>query len=190
MTEEITVTALSHSHGRAREPVATRQLSQQNLATPLPSPRRPDAPASRRRAVPAIEFAGSNPLPGISLRPLVHLASPAPSSRDDVPLNVAFADTVHWQEQPELATRSIELVARPPAILTAQRHRASVNVVPLRPTSDAPNSAPLRRETLTTKPSVQTNADTGGSRFRAAPSHRGYIQEAPASAARSTSPAM
>ena len=48
---------------------------------------------------------------GISLRALGSTsASRTLVTEDDVPLNDAFADTIHWQEEPELATRSIELM--------------------------------------------------------------------------------
>jgi outer membrane receptor protein involved in Fe transport len=140
-TEEITVTAYRTPMAALESPVATRQLSQQNLATTAAI-----TLDDQMRQLPGVElFRRSSSLvanpssQGISLRALGSTsASRTLITEDDVPLNDAFADTVHWQEQPELATRSIELVRGGASDLYGSSAIGGVvNVVPLRPTSDA-----------------------------------------------------
>ena len=121
--------------------MTTRQLSEENLATTAAI-----TLDDEMRQLPGVElFRRSSSLvanpssQGISLRALGSTsASRTLITEDDVPLNDAFADTVHWQEQPELTVKSIELVRGGASDLYGSSAIGGVvNVVPLQPTSDA-----------------------------------------------------
>ena len=139
-SEQITVTAYRTPMAALESPVTTRQLSEQNLATTAAV-----TLDDQMRQLPGVElFRRSSSLvanpssQGISLRALGSTsASRTLITEDDVPLNDAFADTVHWQEQPELSIKSIELVRGGASDLYGSSAIGGVvNVVPLRPTAD------------------------------------------------------
>jgi outer membrane receptor protein involved in Fe transport len=75
---------------------------------------------------------------GMSLRALGSTsASRTLLTEDDVPLNDAFAGTIHWLEQPELAIKSIELVRGGASDLYGSSAIGGVvSVVPARPVFD------------------------------------------------------
>jgi outer membrane receptor protein involved in Fe transport len=139
-TEQVTVTAYRTPMASLDSPVTTRQLSEENLATTAAI-----TLDDEMRQLPGVElFRRSSSLvanpssQGISLRALGSTsASRTLITEDDVPLNDDFADTVHWQEQPELAVKSIELVRGGASDLYGSSAIGGVvNVVPMRPTSD------------------------------------------------------
>ena len=139
-TEQVTVTAYRTPMASLDSPATTRQLSEENLATTAAI-----TLDDQMRQLPGAElFRRSSSLvanpssQGISLRALGSTsASRTLITEDDVPLNDAFADTVHWQEQPELAIKSIELVRGGASDLYGSSAIGGVvNVVPMRPASD------------------------------------------------------
>ena len=111
--EEVTVTAYRAPMGELESPAATRSLSQHEIATTAAV-----TLDDQMRQVPGVEmFRRSSSLvanpssQGISLRGLGSTsASRTLVSEDDVPLNDPLGGWIHWQEQPELAIRSVELV--------------------------------------------------------------------------------
>ncbi len=138
--EQVTVTAYRTPLGSLESPVTTRLLTQTDL----------DATASvtldgEMRRLPGVElFRRSSSLvanpssQGISLRGLGSTsASRTLLTEDDVPLNDAFAGTIHWLEQQELAIQRIELVRGGASDLYGSSAIGGVvNVVPVRPGSD------------------------------------------------------
>jgi len=139
-SEQVTVTAYRTPMGSLESPVTTRQLSERELDTTAAI-----TLDDELRQLPGVElFRRSSSLvanpssQGMSLRALGSTsASRTLITEDDVPLNDAFADTIHWQEQPELAIKSIELVRGGASDLYGSSAIGGVvNVVPVRPTSD------------------------------------------------------
>jgi outer membrane receptor protein involved in Fe transport len=138
-TEQIIVSAYRTPIAALDSPVATRQLSQVAL----------DTTASvtldgELRQLPGVElFRRSSSLvanpssQGISLRALGSTsASRTLVTDDDVPLNDAFAGTIHWLEQPELAIQSIELMRGGASDLYGSSAIGGVvSVIPVRPSS-------------------------------------------------------
>jgi outer membrane receptor protein involved in Fe transport len=138
--EQVTVTAYRSPMGQLESPVATRLLDEKSLDTTAAITLDDEI-----RQLPGVElFRRSSSLvanpssQGMSLRALGSTsASRTLITGDDVPLNDAFADTIHWQEQPELAIRSIELVRGGASDLYGSSAIGGVvNVVAARPTSD------------------------------------------------------
>lgn len=111
--ELVTVTAYRTPLGELESPVTTRQLSEQALATTASI-----TMDNQVRQLPGVElFRRSSSLvanpssQGISLRGLGSTsASRTLVTLDDVPLNDPVGDWIHWEEQPELAVNSIEVV--------------------------------------------------------------------------------
>jgi len=143
--EEVTVTAFRTPLGALESPATTRVLSQQALSTTAAV-----SLDDQMRQLPGMElFRRSSALvanpssQGMSLRALGSTsASRTLITEDDVPLNDAFAGTLHWLEQPELAIKSIELVRGGASSLYGSSAIGGVvNVVPALPTS---NLAKLR----------------------------------------------
>jgi outer membrane receptor protein involved in Fe transport len=139
-SEQVTVTAYRAPLGSLESPVATRVLSQTALNSTAAV-----TLDDELRQLPGVElFRRSSSLvanpssQGISLRALGSTsASRTLITEDDVPLNDAFADTVHWQEQPELAIKSIELMRGGASDLYGSSAIGGVvNVVPIQPASD------------------------------------------------------
>jgi outer membrane receptor protein involved in Fe transport len=139
-SEQVTVTAYRTPLGSLESPATTHVLSQTALNTTATVTLDDDL-----RQLPGVElFRRSSSLvanpssQGISLRALGSTsASRTLITDDDVPLNDAFADTVHWQELPELAIKSIELVRGGASDLYGSSAIGGVvNVVPERPATD------------------------------------------------------
>jgi len=138
--EQVTVTAYRTPMGLLESPVTTRLLDEKSLDTTAAI-----TLDDEMRQLPGVElFRRSSSLvanpssQGMSLRALGSTsASRTLITEDDVPLNDAFADTIHWQEEPELAIGSIELVRGGASDLYGSSAIGGVvNVVPARPTSD------------------------------------------------------
>lgn len=112
-TEQVTVTAYRTPLGELQSPVTTRVLSTQALGTTAAI-----TMDDRVRQLPGVEmFRRSSSLvanptsQGISVRGLGSTsASRTLVTQDDVPLNDPIGGWIHWQEQPELAINSVELV--------------------------------------------------------------------------------
>lgn len=112
-TERVTVTAYRTPLGSLESPVNTRLLSQQALNTAAAI-----TLDDTLRQLPGVElFRRSSSLvanpssQGISLRGLGSTsASRTLITEDDVPLNDPVGGWIHWQEQPELAVKNIEVV--------------------------------------------------------------------------------
>ena len=112
-TEEITVTAYREPLGELESPVTTRILSANALATTAAITLDDEV-----RQLPGVEmFRRSSSLvanptsQGISVRGLGSTsASRTLVTQDDVPLNDPIGGWIHWEEQPELAIQSAELV--------------------------------------------------------------------------------
>ena len=111
--EQVTVTAYRAPLGDLESPAITRQLSSETLETSAAV-----SLDSKMRQLPGVElFRRSSSLvanptsQGISLRGLGSTsASRTLVTEDDVPLNDPIGGWIHWEEQPELAIHSIELV--------------------------------------------------------------------------------
>jgi outer membrane receptor protein involved in Fe transport len=111
-SEAVTVTAYRTPLSELESPVTTRQLSEEALATTASV-----TMDGQVRQLPGVElFRRSSSLvanpssQGISLRGLGSTsASRTLVTLDDVPLNDPVGDWIHWEEQPELAVRSIEV---------------------------------------------------------------------------------
>ena len=111
--EMVTVTAYRTPLGTLESPATTRLLTNENLAT---------TPAvtldGKMRQVPGVEtFRRSSSLvanptsQGVSLRGLGSTsASRTLVTQDDVPLNDPLGGWIHWNETPELAVQSVEVV--------------------------------------------------------------------------------
>jgi outer membrane receptor protein involved in Fe transport len=112
-TEQVTVTAYRSPLGELQSPVTTRLLTESELQTAAAV-----TMDGRVRQLPGVElFRRSSSLvanpssQGISLRALGSTsASRTLVTLDDVPLNDPVGDWIHWEEQPELAVHSIEVL--------------------------------------------------------------------------------
>ena len=139
-SEQVTVTAYRAPLGLLDSPVTARLLAQSALDTTAAI-----TLDGELRQLPGVElFRRSSSLvanpssQGISLRALGSTsASRTLVIQDDVPLNDAFAGTIHWLEQPELAIRSIELMRGGGSDLYGSSAIGGVvNLLPVRPVSD------------------------------------------------------
>jgi len=138
-TEQVTVTAYRAPLGVLESPVTTRILTQQSL--------RSTAGVTfddQLRQLPGVElFRRSSSLvanptsQGISLRALGSTsASRTLVTEDDVPLNDPLGGWIHWQEQPELSIKDVELVRGGASDLYGSSAIGGViNIVPARPSS-------------------------------------------------------
>ena len=138
-TEQVTVTAYRAPLGVLESPVTTRILTQQSL--------RSTAGVTfddQLRQLPGVElFRRSSSLvanptsQGISLRALGSTsASRTLVTEDDVPLNDPLVGWIHWQEQPELSIKDVELVRGGASDLYGSSAIGGViNIVPARPSS-------------------------------------------------------
>ena len=112
-SQQVTVTAYRTPLGELQSPVTTRVLSQAALESTAAV-----SLSGKMRQLPGVElFRRSSSLvanpssQGISLRGLGSTsASRTLLTLDDVPLNDPVGGWIHWEEQPELAIQSIELV--------------------------------------------------------------------------------
>jgi outer membrane receptor protein involved in Fe transport len=113
VTEQVTVTAYRAPLSELDSPVTTRLLEQNALDTTAAI-----TLDGELRQLPGVELfrrsssLAANPSSqGISLRGLGSTsASRTLVMEDDVPLNDPFGGWIHWEEQPELAVKSIELM--------------------------------------------------------------------------------
>lgn len=111
-TEQVTVTAYRAPLGDLESPVITRDLPQEKLEQTAAV-----TTDGKLRQLPGVElFRRSSSLvanpssQGISLRGLGSTsASRTLVTEDDVPLNDPVGGWIHWEEQPELAVRSVEV---------------------------------------------------------------------------------
>src|SRR5580698_9359386 len=142
--EQITVTAYRAPLGTLESPVTTRLLTSQQLRSTAGI-----TFDDQLRQLPCVElFRRSSSLvanptsQGISLRALGSTsASRTLVTEDDVPLNDPLGGWIHWQEEPALSIRDIELVRGGASDLYGSSAIGGViNVVPERPTD---NSAAL-----------------------------------------------
>jgi outer membrane receptor protein involved in Fe transport len=139
-SEQVTVTAYRAPLGLLDSPNTTRLLTQSALVTAATITLDGDL-----RQLPGVElFRRSSSLvanpssQGISLRALGSTsASRTLVIQDDVPMNDAFAGTIHWLEQPELSIRSIELMRGGASDLYGSSAIGGVvSLQPVRPTTD------------------------------------------------------
>jgi outer membrane receptor protein involved in Fe transport len=142
--EEVTVTAYRAPLGDLESPATTRVLSEETLATTAGI-----TLDDQLRQLPGVELFRRSPSlvanptsQGISLRGLGSTsASRTLVTEDDVPLNDPLGGWIHWQEQPQLSIRDIELVRGGASDLYGSSAIGGViNIVPVRPSS---NSAAL-----------------------------------------------
>ena len=185
-TEQVTVTAYRAPLGSLESPATTRLLSGKDLATTAAV-----SLDDELRQLPGLElFRRSSALvanpssQGMSLRALGSTsASRTLITEDDVPLNDAFAGTIHWLEQPELAIKSIELVRGGASDLYGSSAIGGVvNVVPVRPASDGFELRSSFGGENTYDDSLLVQARRGGWGVLASGGTvgtDGYIQEAP-----------
>ena len=185
-TEQVTVTAYRAPLGSLESPATTRLLSGKDLATTAAV-----SLDDELRQLPGLElFRRSSALvanpssQGMSLRALGSTsASRTLITEDDVPLNDAFAGTIHWLEQPELAIKSIELVRGGASDLYGSSAIGGVvNVVPVRPASDGFELRSSFGGENTYDDSLLVQARRGGWGVLASGGTvgtEGYIQEAP-----------
>jgi outer membrane receptor protein involved in Fe transport len=141
----VTVTAYRAPLGALESPVTTRLLSSQVLGTTAAV-----TLDGQIRQIPGLElFRRSSSLvanptsQGVSLRGLGSTsASRTLLTDDDVPLNDPVGGWIHWQEQPDLAVKSVELVRGGASDLYGSSAIGGVvSLIPVRPTS---NQAALR----------------------------------------------
>ncbi len=139
-SEEVTVTAYREPLGELQSPVTTRVLSQSALNTTAAI-----TWDDKVRQLPGVElFRRSSSLvanpasQGISVRGLGSTsASRTLVTQDDVPLNDAIGGWIHWEEQPELAIQSAELVRGGASDLYGSAAIGGVlNMITVRPTAD------------------------------------------------------
>jgi outer membrane receptor protein involved in Fe transport len=135
----VTVTAYRTPLGELESPATTRLLTQRALSSTAAV-----TLDDQIRQIPGVElFRRSSSLvanptsQGVSLRGLGSTsASRTLVTDDDVPLNDPIGGWIHWQEQPELAIQSIELVRGGASDLYGSSAIGGViNVIPVRPTA-------------------------------------------------------
>jgi outer membrane receptor protein involved in Fe transport len=135
----ITVTAYRTPLGTLESPATTRLLTQRALSSAASV-----TLDGEIRQIPGLElFRRSSSLvanptsQGVSLRGLGSTsASRTLITDDDVPLNDPTGGWIHWEEQPELAIKSVELVRGGASDLYGSSAIGGViNVIPLRPTA-------------------------------------------------------
>jgi outer membrane cobalamin receptor len=138
--EQITVTAYRAPLGDLESPATTRVLSQRALATTAGI-----TLDDQLRQLPGVELFRRSPSlvanptsQGISVRGLGSTsASRTLVMEEDVPLNDPLGGWIHWQEQPALSIRDIELVRGGASDLYGSSAIGGViNIVPARPSSN------------------------------------------------------
>ncbi len=140
-TEQVTVTAYRAPLGVLESPVTTRLLTRQSLRSAAGV-----TFDDQLRQLPGVElFRRSSSLvanptsQGISLRALGSTsASRTLVTEDDVPLNDPLGGWIHWQEQPELSIKDVELVRGGASDLYGSSAIGGVvNIIPALPSSKA-----------------------------------------------------
>ena len=138
-TEQVTVTAYRAPLGALESPASTRLLSAEALHSTAAI-----AMDDQLRQLPGVElFRRSSSLvanptsQGVSLRGLGSTsASRTLVTEDDVPLNDPIGGWIHWQEEPELSIRGIEVVRGGASDLYGSSAIGGVlSVLPVRPTA-------------------------------------------------------
>lgn len=138
--EQVTVTAYRAPLAELESPVTSRVLSEHTLRTSAAI-----TLDDQLRQLPGVELFRRSPSlvanptsQGVSLRGLGSTsASRTLVTEDDVPLNDPLGGWIHWQEQPELAIHSIELVRGGASDLYGSSAIGGViSVVPSRPVGD------------------------------------------------------
>ena len=138
--DQVTVTAYRAPLGVLESPVTTRLLTRQALRSAAGV-----TFDDQLRQLPGVElFRRSSSLvanptsQGISLRALGSTsASRTLVTEDDVPLNDPLGGWIHWQEQPELSIKDVELVRGGASDLYGSSAIGGVvNIVPARPSSN------------------------------------------------------
>lgn len=138
-SEQVTVTAYRAPLGTLESPVSTRELSQHALNSTAAV-----TLDGKLRQLPGVELfrrsssLAANPSSqGISLRGLGSTAaSRTLVTEDDVPLNDPIGGWIHWQEVPQLAIRSVELVRGGASDLYGSSAIGGViSMIPVRPTA-------------------------------------------------------
>ncbi len=136
----VTVTAYRTPLGALESPVTTRLLSERTLSTAAAI-----TLDGQIRQIPGLEtFRRSSSLvanpssQGVSLRGLGSTsASRTLVTDDDVPVNDPIGGWIHWQEEPELAVKSVELVRGGASDLYGSSAIGGViNVIPVLPVSN------------------------------------------------------
>ncbi len=185
-TEQVIVSAYRTPIAPLESPVATRQVSQVALDTTAAV-----TLDGELRQLPGVElFRRSSSLvanpssQGISLRALGSTsASRTLVTQDDVPLNDAFAGTIHWLELPELAIQSIELMRGGASDLYGSSAIGGVvSVIPVRPAADQAQLRSSFGSQGTYDDSLMAEAERGPWGLLAAGGvlvTDGFIQEAP-----------
>lgn len=140
VSEQVTVTAYREPLGELQSPVTTRSLSATALSTTATV-----TLDDQVRQLPGVEmFRRSSSLvanptsQGISVRGLGSTsASRTLVTQDDVPLNDPIGGWIHWEEQPELAIQSAELVRGGASDLYGSSAIGGVlNMITVRPTAN------------------------------------------------------
>jgi outer membrane receptor protein involved in Fe transport len=140
VAEKVMVTAYRAPLGSLESPVTTRLLTENALETTAAV-----TLDDQLRQLPGVElFRRSSSLvanpssQGMSLRGLGSTsASRTLFTEDDVPLNDPLGGWIHWEEQPELAIKNIELMRGGASDLYGSSAIGGVvSVIPVRPTSD------------------------------------------------------
>ncbi len=140
VSEQVTVTAYREPLGALQSPVTTRSLSATALGTTAAI-----TLDDQVRQLPGVEmFRRSSSLvanptsQGISVRGLGSTsASRTLVTQDDVPLNDPIGGWIHWQELPELAIQSAELVRGGASDLYGSSAIGGVlNMITVRPSTD------------------------------------------------------
>jgi outer membrane receptor protein involved in Fe transport len=185
-TEQVTVTAYRAPLAVLESPVTTRLLTSQQLRSTAAI-----TFDDQLRQLPGVElFRRSSSLvanptsQGISLRALGSTsASRTLVTEDDVPLNNPLGGWIHWQEQPELSIKDVELVRGGVSDLYGSSAIGGVvNIIPVRPSSKAITVRSTYGGEETYDNSLLATAHHGPWNFLAAGGligTDGYIQEAP-----------
>jgi outer membrane receptor protein involved in Fe transport len=184
-TEQITVTAYRAPLGVLESPVTTRLLTQQALRSTAAI-----TFDDQLRQLPGVElFRRSSSLvanptsQGISLRALGSTsASRTLVTEEDVPLNDPLGGWIHWQEQPELSIKDVELVRGGVSDLYGSSAIGGVvNIIPALPSSKSITVQSTFGGEGTYDNSLMATAHHGPWNFLAAGGligTDGYIQEA------------
>jgi outer membrane receptor protein involved in Fe transport len=185
--EQVTVTAYRAPLGELESPASSRVLSGRELRTTAAI-----TLDDQLRQLPGVELFRRSPSlvanptsQGVSLRGLGSTsASRTLVTDDDVPLNDPLGGWIHWQEQPELAIHSIEVVRGGASDLYGSSAIGGViNVVPARPVSDEAELSSSYGGEGTYDDSLLAQAKRGAWGVLGAGGligTDGYIQEAPA----------
>jgi outer membrane receptor protein involved in Fe transport len=184
-SEQITVTAYRAPLGELESPVTTRVLTERALRSTAAI-----TLDDQLRQLPGVELFRRSPSlvanptsQGISLRGLGSTsASRTLVTEDDVPLNDPLGGWIHWQEQPELSIRDIEVARGGASLYGSSAIGGVVNVMPARPGSNRAELSSSYGGEGTYDDSVLTQMKHGSWGLLGAGGligTNGYIQESP-----------